>query len=643
MSGACSISIEIETEDGAVTGAWRPQQDHATGDEADLFLDKETHSWASNHSANNNSLTFARGPPEGTREMFMDVHRTAKPCTDTWPDMRSAKESPTQNSNQTSAYLKGVDNDSNFVSPHKPCPLTSSTEHTTYVNMCFEVGDDAVPPHECHPTTESPPFQDLSSGATVRGRGHKEADNPRMGGEEDLCSSARGGGILLKTKTDSELWDENSDTLVGGALYEKGVVTQERCVSRVVVAKVPPPTGKRPPHHAALSEADSGAVTGCSSISMVDIEDYDDVVLDVTSGVFVALPKVLPLEPLQKQAVTPDSVDSVELTSSSSSCETFSPASIHSSTQPKALDSGYDTENNESPEFIPKEPPESRDLEGFSPPSGKIPLSKGPKLAGSDDEVVLQVDVVDEALPMTLPSNGEPQLTELGGKNPYRDSAYFSDYDNENERFPGDEGGSEFPEIPGEEAEKGDLTRSARTEGLDPPLEKEEGGGPLSGPEETRTIFERDMGKMSPEGARSELRPSDSPIGPVVSTLSPSPPEMGGCLTKESSQDEGLGLDPEHSGRSLLPNVPPLPLLPLAPHHPLPPPLSPQARPHCRSPVPQVMVAKRVQGILRPNRSCAIMQQEHLRWLRVGVKNRNKAKTPQGVAMNTSGRRRLKK
>ncbi|KAJ8345928.1 hypothetical protein SKAU_G00301210 [Synaphobranchus kaupii] len=543
VSAACSVSIEIETEDSAVTGGWRQHQDHATRDEADLFLDRETRSWASNHSANNNSLTFAWGPPEGTGEMFMDFHRTGNPCTDTWPDMRAAKESPTQNNYKTSAYLEGVDNDSKFVSPHKSHPLTSSTEHCTYVNMCFEVEDDAAPSHECGLTTESPPFLDPPSGAMVTGRGLKEVDVPRM--EEDLCSSMRGGGILLNTRTDSELWEEKSDTSPGGALNEKGVVTQEMHVSRVAVAKVLPPSGKRPPHHAALSEAEGGSGNSCSSISMVDIEDYDNVILDVTSGIFAALPMervdTLPLEPLQKQAVTPDSV---ELTSTSSSCETSSPASFHSSTQPKALDSGYDTENNESPEFIPKEPPESRDLEGCTPPSGKLPLTKGPEMGESVHEVVL----IDEASPVTLPSNGEPQLTVLGGKNPYRDSAYFSDYDTENERLPCDEGGGEFPEIPGEEAEKGDLTRSARREGLDPPLEKEEGGEHLLGPEETSTIFERDTGKMSPEGARSEPRPGDSPIGPVLSTLSPSPPEMGGCLTKESSQDEGLGLDPEHSG-----------------------------------------------------------------------------------------------
>ncbi|XP_064171713.1 serine/threonine-protein kinase LMTK1-like [Anguilla rostrata] len=547
VSATCSIRIEIETEDGAVTGGWRRQhRDHATGDEADLFSDRETHSWASNHSANNNSLTFARGPPVG-----MDLHCTGKPSTDAWPDMRTAKESPTQNTYQTSAYSEGVDDD-NFVSPHKRHPLTSPTEHCTYVNMCFEVGDDEAPPHECRPTTESPSFLDLPTGAMVRDRGLKEADILRMGEEEDVCSSTRGGGILSKTETDSELWDKNSDTSVSVVLYEKGVVTQEMHLSRVAVAKVPAPSGKRPPRHAALSEADSGAVTSCSSVRMVDIEDYDDIVLDVASGVFVALPmervEVLPLGPLQKQAVTPDSVDSMELTSTTSSCEAFSPASFHSSTQPKALDSGYDTENNESPEFIPKELPESRDLEGFTPPSGKVPLTKGPELGGSEDEVVLQVDVVDKVSPVTLPSNSEPELTELGGKNPYRDSAYFSDYDTENERFPCDEAGGEFPEIPGEEAEKGDLTRSVRREGLDPPLEKEVGGKHLPGPEEIRTIFERDTGKMSPEGSRSEPRPGDSPIGPVLSTLSPSPPEMGGCLTKESSQDEGLGLDPEHSG-----------------------------------------------------------------------------------------------
>ncbi|KAJ8366930.1 hypothetical protein AAFF_G00336670 [Aldrovandia affinis] len=508
-SGACSISIEIETEDGVVAGGWRQDQDwdRSAGDEVDSFLNREAGSWASNHSANNNSSTFDRGPLRATGEAYVDFHCIATPCTDGWPDIRAAKESPV--SYRPHAYLEDTADDASLVCPYKPHLLTSSAEPGTYINWCYEGGEDSASRHECHLMGESAsPFIEPLSGIVVKASGLKDTKVLEMEEEED---------ILPITKASPELWDENSD--MGRAFYENGgAAMQEAHAIRIAAAKAAPPSGKRPSHHAVISESDSGVGTGCSSISMVDIEDCsdDDFITDITSGVFTDLPLAEQTDalPLQKQAGTPDSVDSVVLTSAASSCEAFSPASFCPSAQPKALDSGYDTENNESPEFIPKEPPESREPEGFALPPGKTPLSRTQSQEG----------------------------WRMSGKNPYRDSAYFSDYDTENERFPRDEGGGEFPEGLGEEAEKGDPTLSARREGLDLPLEKEEGGERLASSEETRIFFEKDAGKTCPD------RKSDSPAGPVVSTLSPSPPEMGGCLTKESSQDEGLGLDPEHSG-----------------------------------------------------------------------------------------------
>ncbi|KAI1884368.1 hypothetical protein AGOR_G00225690 [Albula goreensis] len=549
-SGACSVSIEIETEDSVLMGGWQQDRDHDVGDEADLFLNREPHSWTSNHSANNNSLTFNRGPHGDTEEAYVDFHRT------TTLDMRAAKESPMLHVYQPGAYLEHMTDDGDFVSSYKPHPLThhitSSAEHGTYINLCYESGEDAASPQKCYPA-ETSPLPDPPLGAAMKGCGLKDLELLGMEEEKDMCSTVMGSAILPKTKLDPEQWDGNPDASTGRAFYEKrGVVTQEGRVGRVTAPKALPPSGKRPPRHTAMSESDCGAGTGCSSISMVEIEDCsdDDVITDITSGIFSDLPaeqvEMLSHGHLQKEAGTPDSVDSIELTSATSSSEAFSPA-FRPSAQPKAVDSGYDTENNESPEFILKEPPEPREPEGFTPPTGKPSVTKVPESGGSEDEAVLQVDVVEGVSPSTSPSKGEPQLTGLGGKNPYRDSAYFSDYDTENERFSRDEGGGEFPESPGEEAEKGDLTRSVRREGLDPPLEKEEGGEHLISSGETRIIFEWNEEKTSSEGLWTEPRTNDS-TGPVLSTLSPSPPEMGGCLTKESSQDEGLGLDPEHSG-----------------------------------------------------------------------------------------------
>uniref|UniRef100_G3PMZ8 non-specific serine/threonine protein kinase n=1 Tax=Gasterosteus aculeatus TaxID=69293 RepID=G3PMZ8_GASAC len=141
-----------------------------------------------------------------------------------------------------------------------------------------------------------------------------------------------------------------------------------------------------------------------------NIEDDDDAtddITDVTSGIFAdeccELNASPALKSLQKHAGTPDSMDSMELPSAAGSCEGFSPASTH----PKAVDSGYDTENNESPEFVPKEPHEPRE----QPPDAE-PSSGGDLALGASQ-------------------TAEDSLLPLSDKTPYRDSAYFSDYEND--------------------------------------------------------------------------------------------------------------------------------------------------------------------------------------------------------------------
>uniref|UniRef100_A0A8C7BMW4 Apoptosis associated tyrosine kinase n=1 Tax=Neovison vison TaxID=452646 RepID=A0A8C7BMW4_NEOVI len=155
-------------------------------------------------------------------------------------------------------------------------------------------------------------------------------------------------------------------------------------------------------------------------------EDEDEDVTEATSGIFTDASSdgpptekldVMPaFRSLQKQVGTPDSVDSLDIPSSASDgggLEVFSPSVIGTpGGQPRALDSGYDTENYESPEFVLKEAHEPCEPEVF----GEL-VSEG---EGPGPETQLS--------------------TSLGGlseKNPYRDSAYFSDLDTEPESTSG--------------------------------------------------------------------------------------------------------------------------------------------------------------------------------------------------------------
>ncbi|TRZ13852.1 hypothetical protein HGM15179_013231 [Zosterops borbonicus] len=147
------------------------------------------------------------------------------------------------------------------------------------------------------------------------------------------------------------------------------------------------------------------------------------------------------LRALQKQVGTPDSLESLDIPSTGSSCEGLSPGAFAPAGQGRALDSGYDTENNESPEFVLKEPHEPREPEGFSQ-LGKAP----PGLPGGEGEAAAP----ETRLPGAAPGEQVPGLAE---KSPYRDSAYFSDCDAEAERGHKDEGDSDGSRSP--EAEEG--------------------------------------------------------------------------------------------------------------------------------------------------------------------------------------------
>ncbi|XP_043570905.1 serine/threonine-protein kinase LMTK1-like isoform X2 [Chiloscyllium plagiosum] len=200
-------------------------------------------------------------------------------------------------------------------------------------------------------------------------------------------------------------------------------------------------------------ELDSSPVKTLSSVSFAGTDGCsDEDETDITSGIFTDLTQdyensdlVLSHKSLQKLVGTPDSLESLDIPSTTSSCEMYSPTSHYSSLQPKAADSGYDTENFESPEFVLKEPVEQKDPELFtkvSKPSNAAALK-----LGSDGVEMLQ--------------DSEPQS--INEKNPYRDSAYFSDYDAESEKYQTLDSGKDDlvqGEIDLLELNEGDLTES---------------------------------------------------------------------------------------------------------------------------------------------------------------------------------------
>ncbi|XP_072281900.1 serine/threonine-protein kinase LMTK3 isoform X2 [Pyxicephalus adspersus] len=126
----------------------------------------------------------------------------------------------------------------------------------------------------------------------------------------------------------------------------------------------------------------------------------------------------------QDSRATLDSVDSLDIPSNTSSSDVCSPSSHFSSPGQKFGDSGYDTEITFSPEFIFKdvkeEDPGLKDL--------KLPLTP---ISESTSDLTLTEDFSE---PQATPMEEESSLRTLNLATPHRDSAYFSDYDNDTDK-----------------------------------------------------------------------------------------------------------------------------------------------------------------------------------------------------------------
>ncbi|KAM8786672.1 serine/threonine-protein kinase LMTK1 isoform 2-T2 [Rhynchonycteris naso] len=216
-----------------------------------------------------------------------------------------------------------------------------------------------------------------------------------------------------------------------------------------------------------------------------------------TSGVFTDLPSdglqlekldVMPaFRSLQKQMRTLDSLD-IPSSASNGGCEVFSLSALGTpGGQPRALDSGYDTENYESPEFVLKEAHVPCEPEVF----------RGLALEGENSGAETQ-----------LPASS---LSGFSEKNPYRDSAYFSDLDIESEPPLGPKKRGEGILAPGPELD----LKSPQGPGLQP-AEPSESGVPgeaqRSGPREVSPLPLRE--NSSPGPSTCTLAPRKEPTSP---------------------------------------------------------------------------------------------------------------------------------
>ncbi|XP_055745691.1 serine/threonine-protein kinase LMTK1-like isoform X2 [Salvelinus fontinalis] len=580
---AHSVSITMASEEALFICHRDSDPDE---EEEDIFSERlrRSSSNLSNPSANDNSLglglSLGRSGQAGCRQLqdpYEDFHYSM-PTTDiedSWPEehcltFRSSVSAAVEPIDYLEATAASANDSGCLVLGNHHALVTSRDACNAYIYLCHEgEGEREVEPQPiecCHSH-----FVDPLTGLVVRNYTRDNYSDeiveiPNNEEESVNLSPAPGGPkpiLTHNTKTSTTPLNHSGqyvditmdDTLSIDhkkevSTEDKGVLTDPKpegvtlTLSSVNVPDLVPIVEQE----SELSHTlDSGLDRDhCSSISLVDIsdcctdDDEDDDITDSTSEIFAdetsvgdanaSPPLARPLKSLQKQVGTPNSMASMDLMPSAvgSTCKAFSPSSSSShpsSSSPKAMDSGYDTENNESPEFVPKEPHnEPRGPETFTQSLGESVLDTSLDEEGEEggeeaevaplddeDEPTLDEDVL---LAASQTTDKEKGLTPLSEKNPYRDSAYFSD--NENERLSRDEGGDENVEVEEGEVEER-LTEKRELSPLQIEEEEEEGV-------ETPALL---------------LEESEDP-------------EMEGCLTEECTQDEGLELGLELELASIL-------------------------------------------------------------------------------------------
>lgn len=177
----------------------------------------------------------------------------------------------------------------------------------------------------------------------------------------------------------------------------------------------------------------SNSMANCSVIVPIEIPPLSTLAESIEEETIEIVPDVLNRFPANHSTLqadksprvsraTLDSVDSLDIPSNTSSSDVCSPASHFSSPGQKFGDSGYETENTFSPEFIFKEVKEEdeSDLKDL-----KLPLTP---ISESTSDLTLTEDFSE---PQATPMEEDSSLRTLNLATPHRDSAYFSDYDNE--------------------------------------------------------------------------------------------------------------------------------------------------------------------------------------------------------------------
>ncbi|XP_061731954.1 serine/threonine-protein kinase LMTK1 isoform X2 [Nerophis ophidion] len=430
-----SVSINVETEGALFIG--RRESHSEEEEEEDIFIERYTcNTWPSKH-CHRNVVHPRRASQSCRQDTFVDFQYTM-PSTDiedSWPEERNlAFHSLPKSVNYLEQHPA---KDSSCLSRHRATATLEGCE--AFVYLCHQSETQGAPTRDCCHSH----FVDPLTGLLVRGSNYCYAPNDYISdkvidissNEEMINLSPAPGGptvskaALIRPEGGGEIYVDLRTHVAPCEETKKALLVTR---DQDMIQTSPPPAGNThimvvltdPPSEKSQT-GDSGLDRGCSSVSLTDIldcsdnedDEMTDDITDITSGIFAddASPA---FKSLQKQVGTPDSMEAVEVPSSDGLCEGSSPVS-RPSCSPKAMDSGYDTENNESPEIVPKEPHEPRD-------------QATTQLASMEEDEAQEISPEEEAS-FDDSQSRDHTLLALSLETPHSDSAYFSDYENEHQ------------------------------------------------------------------------------------------------------------------------------------------------------------------------------------------------------------------
>ncbi|XP_067224775.1 serine/threonine-protein kinase LMTK1 isoform X3 [Chanodichthys erythropterus] len=456
MPGSHSVCIDMASGGAIFVG----RDDSDSDEEEDIFVERRGRSWSTSNPVNTKARTLRQRQGSCLQDSYADFHYTM-PMTDiedAWPEEQTLP----YHMAKPIDYLETTVKSTTCLVHGRHIASNPSPECNSYIHMCHEPREAEVYPVPCCQALSSSHFVDPLTGTLVRncfmidcipGKTMTLPQKDQHLGQTPLSA----GHIVSKIESSREgakqfdISEQYVDIAVGETnLKQEKALHQDASPAdpKTEIIAIPSQLEKSPselpisePESELSKTADSSMDRGCSSISLVEIDDCsDDDITDVTSGIFseftVESETVDYANPtfksLQKQVGTPDSMDSIDIPSTACSSETLSPASIHPSSSPKTVDSGYDTENNESPEFVLKEPHELQDSKAFIQPLGKV--TSGTNFVSEEQEIERAEeekleDNVNTVMTLTTSESNDGELKALSDKTPYRDSAYFSDYD----------------------------------------------------------------------------------------------------------------------------------------------------------------------------------------------------------------------